>query len=158
MAFLNRIILLVFSILIFGCGEEKINTSIDSDSVDRIVGKMNPEEGLKFLADAELITRLRGNPHAINGYTVTQVREEAAIGRRYVAEKNREFLAPLIKTLLLNASDSARFMQNSVGIYISPREGYRSKSYSLAEIRSFYQSNGGDLAELEASVQSALED
>lgn len=156
MKYYQIIFIVAISAATLGCGEEKIYLSIDSNSIDRIVSKMSPEEALNFLGDVELITKLRGNPYAINGYTVAQVREEAAIGRRYVAEKNGEFIGSLIQQMIKTGTKTAKLLQNSAGIYTPPEPGYITNSYLINDLKIIYKENGGDLAALEASVQQTI--
>lgn len=136
-----------------GCGDQKINLSSNSDSLERILEKMPLDERVAFLGDADLILKLKNDPFAINGYTVDQVRKEAEVGRRFVAEQNRNFIGPLIQKMEKNGSQSTvRLLVTSAGLYIYPEPGYHTRDFTLEKLRSIYLENGGDLATLKVKV------
>lgn len=126
--------------------DEKIDLSIDSNSLAEIIHRMPPDEVANFMNDASLLTALKGGgPYALQGYTPRRVHREAEIGRRYVAEKNREFLRNLINNMEEKGTTEATVFVSNAGIYSDPKIGYQSRTYSLDILKNAYIKNGGNL-------------
>lgn len=147
--------------LLMGCGPETIDLHNDP-SLDNVLRDMPFDEKVAFLQDGALITALRRNQFAIHGYTVEQVRAEAEIGRRFVAESNRNVLGPLIQELRVSGRAEVLLLKSNAGIYGPPEAGYLPKGYSLPQLEALYVENGGDLAALavapkESPAQDPLE-
>ncbi len=133
----NAVIGIVLCCALIACGEKKLNMSIDSNSVAEITDAMPLQERVSFLADMELIIALRGgDQYCLNGYTVSEVRNEAKVGRRFVQEKNTEFLRPVIQTMEANGGKPKRLHVNTAGLFSMPEPGYIDKSYSVAQLKS----------------------
>lgn len=141
------VVFVVFMVLA-GCGDKKIDLSVDSKSLDIILDDMSPEERVAFLQDIQLISELKQNSFAVQGYTVDQVREEAVHARNFVAEKNRDFIGKLIKELGETQMRSVGLLIGPGGIYTLPKPGYNFKDYTLEKLKKIYVENGGDIGSL----------
>lgn len=124
------------------------------------MSKMSVEEQVRFLEDGQLIMSLKGgDPYAINGYTVEQVRKEAEAARKFIAKKNRQVLAEAIQEITQKNLKFVRLMQSPAGIYERPEPGYlltERNEFSLDELKDLFKKNGGDLSGLEEMLKESL--
>lgn len=134
---LKIVIATVFCMAIIGCGEQKIDMRMGSDSISRMMTSMSPQEQADFLSDIKLLVAMNGGDQfKLNGYTLSRVRQEAVIAKQYVLEKNYKFLSPLVRDMEAKGINSTHLSVNSVGMYGEPVQGYIPKSYSIDFLRS----------------------
>jgi|GEM_PF-7112239 len=126
--------------LITGCGEQTLDMRADSNSIDEITKRMSIQEQADFLRDAELLAALKGGMDKLHGYTLKRLREEAALGRKFVREQNAKFLAPLVAEMEASGRNSVSLQVNRAGIFSSPKEGYIPKTFSINQLRSILNS------------------
>ncbi len=155
MNFTKATVVMAIFFTLIGCGEKRLDMGIDSDSVVEVMQGMTQQEQIAFLSDMDLIIALRGgDPYKLNGYTASKVKEEAKIARRFVHEKNLEFLSPLVREMEAQGKYSVRLHIDKAGIFSSPQPGYREKTYTLDFLKSRLGENAGLQSNIDISANS----
>lgn len=137
MNFTKSVVVTALFYILIGCGEKQLDMRMGSNSVEEVMRGMTPQEQIEFLSDMELIIALRGGDDSkLNGYTANKVQEDATVARRYVREKNVDFLSPLILEMEARGSNTVKLHVNKAGIFSRPREGYIPESYTIEKLKS----------------------
>ncbi|MFC5770264.1 hypothetical protein [Thauera sinica] len=116
----------------------------DSDSLQRVMQGMTVAEQASFLNDVQLLIVLYGgDQRRLDGHTVSEVRQKAAAGRKYVGERNVAFLGQLIRDMSRRSIQSVELHVDDAGIFSGPQVGYRPTSYSLDKLKAIFVKYGG---------------
>ncbi len=141
------------SCTLIGCGENKLDMRMGSDSVEQVMQGMSTEEKVSFIKDMEILISLKGkgspdDPYVLNGYTANMVREEAEVAKRLVRERNIALLNEIISEMESKGRNTISLNKNSAGLFMRYREGYLPKTYTIEQLKAYVSEQGGMNAEM----------
>ncbi|MDQ5768800.1 hypothetical protein [Thiothrix subterranea] len=121
-------------LIISGCGEKTIDYS-DPNTLITLTEKMSTEEQVHFISDVMVVALALGGEEKLNGYTVSQVTEEAINVRAFIRKKNIKFLEITIPEMEAMGENSISLVEHN-GFLSKPEDGDISfKKYSIERLK-----------------------